>query len=118
MVSKCNVPTSNQAKTAPPQPPNQNPLVKSAQPALVNKSFGGLLTVASGGWTLGALPGALYRTKSAVKIWTAPIVARSPAVRANSEFLYGPVIVKGPYRRYPKAAPVSKPLKLGEIPSL
>jgi len=59
MVSKCNVPTSNQAKTAPPHPPNQNPLVKSAQPALVNKSFGGLLTVASGGWTLGALPGAL-----------------------------------------------------------
>ena len=49
MVSKCNVPTSNQAKTAPPQPPNQNPLAKSAQPALVNKSFGGLLTVASGG---------------------------------------------------------------------
>ena len=36
MLSKCNVPTSNQAKTAPPQPPNQNPLVKSAQPALVN----------------------------------------------------------------------------------
>ena len=36
----------------------------------------------------------------------------------NSEFLSGPVIVKGPYRRYPKAAPVSKPLKLGEIPSL
>jgi len=27
-------------------------------------------------------------------------------------------MVKGPYRRYPKAAPVSKPLKLGEIPSL
>jgi len=49
MVSKCNVPTSNQAKTAPPQPPNQTPLVKSAHPAHVNKSFGGLITVASGG---------------------------------------------------------------------
>ena len=49
MVSKCNVPTSNQAKTAPPHPPNQNPRVKSAQPALVNQSLGGLLTVASGG---------------------------------------------------------------------
>ena len=49
MVSKCNVPTSSQAKTAPPHPPNQIPLVKSAQPAHVNMSFGGLLTVASGG---------------------------------------------------------------------
>ena len=57
IVSKCNVPTSSQANTAPPQPPNQNPLVKSAHPDLVNKSAGGLLTVASGGWTLGALPG-------------------------------------------------------------
>jgi len=27
-------------------------------------------------------------------------------------------MVNGPYKRYPKAAPVSKPLKLGEIPSL
>jgi len=49
IVSKCSVPTSSQANTAPPQPPNQNPLVKSAQPALVNKSYGGLSTVASGG---------------------------------------------------------------------
>ena len=59
MVSKWRVPTRSHAKTAPPQPPNQNPLVKSAQPALVNKSAGGLFTVASGGCTLGAFPGAL-----------------------------------------------------------
>ena len=51
-------------------------------------------------------------------MWTAPIVASSPAVNAKSEFLNGPVIENGPYKRYPKAAPVYKPLKFGEIPSL
>ena len=53
------MPTRSHAKTAPPHPPSQNPLVKSAHPDLVNKSAGGLLTVASGGCTLGDLPGAL-----------------------------------------------------------
>ena len=55
MLFKCSVPTRSHANTAPPQPPSQNPLVKSAHPALVNKSAGGLLTVASAGCTLGAL---------------------------------------------------------------
>ena len=58
-MSKCKVPINNQAKTTPPVPPNQKPFVKSLHPALVNKSEGGLATVASGGWTLGALPAAL-----------------------------------------------------------
>ena len=93
------MPHNSQAKTAPPHPPNQKPLVKSAQPDLVNRSTGGLLTVQSAGWTLGDLPGALYKTKRAVHICTAPMAESNPAVKAKSELRRGPVIVKGPYSK-------------------
>ena len=58
----------NQAKTAPPHPPSQKPLVKSAQPVRVNKSDGGLLTVTSEGGMWGCFPGWLYSRNSRVRI--------------------------------------------------